>query len=93
MATDPIRQQPAEVNKIIPIGTGTEKIVQDHLKDPNHIITDDHIRNVVVGMSDYVSTGKEEINATNDESDIPTDFESHNEANKHLPPNPWAIAQ
>lgn len=99
MAIDPIRQQPAEVNKNTTMGTGTEKIVHDHLKDPNHIITDEHIRNVVVGMSDYVSANSElpvsnEENNTNSEDvDLPSDYDGTNKINNHIPPSSWAIAQ
>jgi hypothetical protein len=40
---------------------GTEDIVRQHLKDPNHIITDEDIKNVEVGVFESVQEYEGEI--------------------------------
>ena len=38
--------------------TDTQKLVRRHLEDPNHVITDEEIRNLKVGIHSLPSKGK-----------------------------------
>lgn len=71
--------------------TGTENIVQQHLKDPNHVITDEDIKNVEVGKTDRITTTGAEAQ-TLFEKDIQEDKEGETSINREIPPpNPWDV--
>ena len=78
-------------------GTGTENIIRRHLEDPNHVITDEEIRNVVVGKSDddISLTGAESTaRFKTDESagkGVPGPDGSKTENTEATPPNPWKV--
>ena len=77
-------------------GTGTENIVRRHLQDPNHVITDEEIRNVVVGKSDDETpqAGAElaaRFGINNDKSEPGSDDKSEKDNSEFRPPNPWDV--
>ena len=77
-------------------GTGTENIVRRHLQDPNHVITDEEIRNVVVGKSDdeIPQAGAElaaRFGIDNDNSKPGLDDKAGKDNPEFKPPNPWDI--
>lgn len=75
-----------------PIETDSSEIVRRHLKDENHEITDEDIRNVkIVGVEDDepITTGAEV------EVRFGTDEENNNENDENAPPprpgTPWDV--
>lgn len=95
MAKDLMPQRPDDTRISEDAGTGTENIVRRHLQDPNHVITDEEIRNVQVGKSDEVpTTGAEamarfEDETNNKESD--TTNKDDGDLPEATPPNPWDV--
>ena len=81
--------------------TGTENIMHEHLKDPNHVISEEDMRNVEVGKSDEVSPTGAELQARfadriNEESPASEKIDIKGENDKgddadFTPPNPWNV--
>ena len=81
--------------------TGTQNIVHEHLKDPNHVISDEDIRNVEVGKSDEVPATGAELQARfadrinedlpeSEQRDIKGENDKGDDAD-FTPPNPWNV--
>ena len=67
---DPTRQQPAEKREDEAPLHDTQTIVQRHLEDKDHVITDEEIRNVKVGdVEDEVSPVGAEAQARFEDED------------------------
>ncbi|HVG13970.1 MAG TPA: hypothetical protein VM935_03380 [Chitinophagaceae bacterium] len=64
---------------------GTEDIVRQHLKDPNHIITDEDIKNVEVGVFETTQEYEGEILEENAEIPKPEEGDSA------TPATPWEV--
>lgn len=97
MAEHTTPQQPENTPNHEAEGTGTENIVRRHLQDPNHVITDEEIRNVVVGKSDDEGpkagaelTARFGIEDAGDDQSPDTD-EGTKENTEFKPPNPWNV--
>jgi hypothetical protein len=78
--------QPESENSNRP--TTTEEIVRKHMEDPNHVITDDEIRNVEVGKIDEVPTvgaeAAERFGLNGDERSATDETDA---------PNPWVVKE
>jgi hypothetical protein len=98
MADNPTPGQPGSKQvKQHAEGTGTENIIRRHLEDPNHVITDEEIKNVVVGKSDDdISLTGAEVTARfgideEESKETPGADEKNKENPEFKPPNPWDV--
>lgn len=73
-------------NKKAKQGKGTEDIVRQHLQDPNHIITDEDIKNVVVGNFEDTQDYQGEL--VDEEADAPAVNENIED---QKPATPWDV--
>jgi hypothetical protein len=64
---------------------GTEHIVREHLKDPNHVITDEDIKNVEVGVFESGQEYEGEIQGEN------IDNPRGEEGDTATPATPWKV--
>jgi hypothetical protein len=70
-------EQPEKNNELTP-----EELIKKHIQDPNHIITDDEIKNAKVGeaaddektVDEETTRRKEEIENESPEDDLPNPY-------------------